>query len=361
MRTLLIAASIASLVACSSTPQGTAVVEKQQAAKRIDGDRLVKDLQVLAADDMEGRKPGTPGHEKARAYIVKRFEESGIKPYQGKFVHTATFRGREVHNVIGVIEAREPVTAYDSGSVSHPGSGGANEEPVYPRPGAEVESRTLPSRPAQVTDKVIALTAHYAHIGRQGERIYNGSDDNASGTAALFHLGAYFAKHPPRHTLIIAALDCEEIGMQGATAFIDLVTVPKIALNVNIDMISRDVEGELYAVGTRSYPFLKPYLTKLRQRPPVKLLFGFDGSNPQQDDWTTQSDHAAFHRKGIPFIYFGDENAEHHHVHTDDPSTMIKDFYIGSTELVLDTLLAFDADLPAIVKASGRTLETTAR
>ena len=311
MRTLLFATALASVFTCSSAPQ-VGVAEKAQAKARIDGSALVKDLQTLAADDMEGRKPGTPGHEKARAHIVKRFEESGIKPYQGKFVHTVTVRGQVVHNVIGTI----PGTA---------------SEPLN-----------------------IALTAHYDHIGRQGERIYNGSDDNASGTVALFHLGAYFAKHLPKHTLIIAALDCEEIGMQGASAFIDLVTAPKIALNVNIDMISRDLEGELYAVGTRSYPFLKPYLTKLPPHPPVKLLFGFDGSNPNQDDWTTQSDHAAFHRKGIPFIYFGDENEEHHHAHTDDPSTMIKDFYIGSVETVLDALLAFDADLRAIVKASGR-------
>ena len=303
LRSLLLSVSIASLIACSPT---------EQVKGRIDGEKLVKDLQTLAADDMEGRKPGTPGHEKARAMIVKRFEESGIKPYDGKFVHSATVRGQQAHNIIGTIKG----TTFSGFK--------------------------------------IAITAHYDHIGRQGERIFNGSDDNASGVCALFQLAAYFAKHQPKYTLIFAALDCEEIGMQGATAFLDLIPAGSIALNVNLDMISRDTEGKLYAVGTRSYPFLKPYLEKLPAHPPVKLLFGFDGSNPRQDDWTTQSDHIAFHRRGIPFVYFGDENEENHHRHTDDPSTMIKDFYIGSVETILDAILAFDADLPAIVRATPK-------
>ena len=172
-------------------------------------------------------------------------------------MHTASVRGRQVYNVIGVIEPRDPATAFDRrATVANPGSGGANEEPVYPRPNSPdtgLRAETTDQQTRQGLDKVIALTAHYDHIGRQGERIFNGSDDNASGTVALFQLGAYFAKHPPKHRLIIAALDCEEIGMQGATAFLDLVTVDKIALNVNLDMISRDTEGKLYAVGTRSY------------------------------------------------------------------------------------------------------------
>ena len=53
-------------------------------------------------------------------------------------------------------------------------------------------------------------------------------------------------------------------------------------------------------------------------------------------------------------MYLGDENKEHHHQHTDDPSTMTKDFFIASGEVALDALLAFDVNLPAIVKSSGR-------
>ena len=354
MRTLLLVTLLASITACTnSTPTKERVDEPVRIA-RFDGDRLVADLTTLAADEMEGREPGTAGHEKARAYIVKRFEESGMKPYEGRFEHSASVQGQQVYNIIGVVDAREAASTFDrDATVGNPASGGANEEPVYPRPGtmrAETDVRTE----ITASDKVIVVTAHYDHVGRQGELIYNGSDDNASGTAALFHLGEYFAENPPKHTMIFAALDCEEIGLQGANALIDLVGPNSIVLNVNLDMISRDVEGELYAVGTRSYPFLKPYLINLPKHPPVKLLFGFDGSDPNQDDWTFQSDHAAFHNRGIPFIYFGDENTEHHHQHTDDPETMIRDFYIGSTEVVLDALLAFDANLEAIAKASKR-------
>ena len=75
----------------------------------IDGAQLLKDLQTLSADDMEGRLPGTPGGAKARAYILRRFKEAGIQPIGDSYERPFTFRGRGDSsdrggvNIVGVV------------------------------------------------------------------------------------------------------------------------------------------------------------------------------------------------------------------------------------------------------------------
>src|SRR6188472_3277432 len=111
----------------------------------VDGARLLKDLQTLAADNMEGRLPGTPGGAKARAFIVQRFKEAGIKPIGTSYERPFTFRAQgnpkdqEGVNIIGVIRGR------------------------------------------RVPDKFLVVTAHFDHLGVKGGQVFNGADDNASG------------------------------------------------------------------------------------------------------------------------------------------------------------------------------------
>lgn len=65
---------------------------------------------------------------------------------------------------------------------------------------------------SQDSDKVILITAHYDHMGKDGAKVYHGADDNASGVGALIALATHFAAIRPQHTLIFAALDAEEWG-----------------------------------------------------------------------------------------------------------------------------------------------------
>jgi peptidase M28-like protein len=294
-----------------------------QAARRsdlIDSVQLLRDLQTLSADDMQGRQVGTPGGEKARAYVMQRFEESGMTPFGSTFEQPFSFaagRGgtgtdRNGVNVIGRIEGTKPSARY------------------------------------------IVLSAHYDHIGVRGGQVFNGADDNASGTAALFALGKYFSAHRPANTLIIAAFDGEESGLRGALAFVKNppVDLASIVVNVNLDMIGRDPDDKLYAVGTQAYPFLKPYLERVAATAPVKLLFGHD--NPEQrgvEDWTRDSDHYAFHQAKIPFVYLGVEDFDQHHKATDDYETMSHDFYVRVVETAVRVLQEFDTNLEAIQRS----------
>lgn len=253
---------------------------------------------------MGGRRTGTEGNAKARAYLVERFEEEGAKPFQNSFTHEFSFTSRRTQ------EEMQGVNVV-----------------------AQIDGKS---------DSVIVITAHYDHLGIRDSLIFNGADDDASGTAALLALADYFVKEQPNHTLLFAAFDAEEMGLQGARAFVeDSVLMEKVVLNINMDMISNNDKNELYAAGTYHYPNTKPVLESI-ETGEINLLFGHDTPDLGYNDWTNASDHGAFHAKGIPFVYFGVEDHEHYHKHTDDFETIPQEFYKASVQTILNAILAFD-------------------
>lgn len=267
--------------------------------------QLLQDIQVLAADSMQGRLSGTPGNQMAQEYIEKRFRQIGLKPFGDDYKHHFKLEGKGVvvdkaTNLIGYVKGR--------------------------------------------SNKVIVVTAHYDHVGVKEGQIYNGTDDNASGVGGLLAAAAYFKKNKPKHTIIFAALDGEELGLKGANAFLENppVALQNIVLNVNMDMLSINEEGQLYASGTYHNPYLKPLLEKVKPRQNAKLLIGHDQPEQGQDDWTSQSDHYQFHKRQIPFIYFGVEDHPHYHKPSDDFDKVNQAFYPDATGLVIDFIKVAD-------------------
>lgn len=282
-----------------------------QVATTIDARQLLRDVEILAADDMEGRRIGTRGSARARAYIVERFRAAGIQPLGGQYEHRFDLssdpaRGTGV-NVLGVIRGR-----------------------VSP-------------------DRYMVVTAHYDHLGVADGQVYNGAGDNATGVATLLAIAAHFHRSPPDHSLLLAALDGEEIGLLGARAFLTsgIVPIAAIVLNVNIDMIGRDAKNVLYAAGTYHYPFLERYLSGVAPAP-VRLRLGHDRPDRDEQDWTRGSDHYEFHKLGIPFVYFGVEDFEQHHRPTDDAGTIHKEFFLAAATTVLAAVDRLDANLENI-------------
>jgi Zn-dependent M28 family amino/carboxypeptidase len=187
--------------------------------------------------------------------------------------------------------------------------------------------------------------------------VFNGADDNASGTAALFAVAKYFSAHKPAHSIIFAAFDGEEANLRGAKAFVAKppVDASTIVVDVNMDMIGRDPDDKLFAVGTRVNPFLKPYLEKVAAAAPVKLLFGHeDPAQKDVEDWSRDSDHFAFQEHNIPAIYLGVEDFSQHHKATDDYETITYSFYVRAVETCVSVVKAFDANLEAVAKKGGR-------
>ncbi|WP_161890798.1 M28 family peptidase [Pontibacter russatus] len=273
----------------------------------LDREQLLKDVEVLSADAMQGRQSGSEGSKKAQAYLLKRFRQVGLKPFGESYKQHFRIESKRL-----TVEQATNLVGYIPGS----------------------------------SEKAIVVTAHYDHVGQRDGQIYNGADDNASGVSALLAAAAYFAQHKPTHTLIFAALDGEELGLQGAKAFLENPPVPlqHILLNVNMDMLSINDKGELYASGAHHNPQLKPYLGQVKPLPHAKLVLGHDLPEQGHDDWTAQSDHYPFHRRGIPYIYFGVEDHPHYHQPTDDYAQVNKTFYPDAAALVLDFIQRMDAN-----------------
>lgn len=271
---------------------------------KLDTEQLIEDLRFISSDATEGRRTGTEGNKIAREYLVTRFGEEGAKPFNGSFTHEFTFE-----------------------------QGSSGEEVLGINVIAKIDGKS---------DSMIVITAHYDHLGKRDSLIFNGADDDASGTAALLAFADYFAKEKPNHTLIFTAFDAEEMGLQGAKAFVeDSVLLSKVKLNINMDMISNNDSSEIYAAGTYHYPKTKPVLESI-DTGNLTLSFGHDTPDLGYNDWTFSSDHGPFHSKGVPFVYFGVEDHENYHKHTDDFETIPLDFYKESVQLILNAVLAFD-------------------
>ena len=173
--------------------------------------------------------------------------------------------------------------------------------------------------------------------------IYNGACDNASGTAALFALASYFQKHRPDHSFLFVAFDAEEQNYQGSLHFMANLPVKKgsILLNINMDAISQDNKGELYAVGTFHHPQLKPLLKTAQSTATVKLLLGHDDSG-DANDYTSQSDHFIFYKEKIPFVYFGVGDYKDYHKPTDDFANIQPEFYVRAVDTIIMTTRILD-------------------
>jgi Zn-dependent M28 family amino/carboxypeptidase len=281
----------------------------------LSADSLLAHLKELSSDRYEGRRTQEAGNLLAGEYIRQRFEGIGLLPFTDYF-QSFKFYNRWAKTAI----SGRNVVGYVKGT-AHP-------------------------------DLYIVLSAHYDHVGVQKGEIYNGADDNASGTSALIELARYFHHHPPRHSIIFAAFDAEELGLQGAAAFVDEPPVPldSIRFNLNMDMIGRNAKDELYVCGTSHYPFFRAPLEELARQSRLSISFGHDGP---PDDWTNSSDHARFHRQGIPFLYFGVEDHEDYHRPSDVFEKIKPGFYADVADYILQSLRWLDEHWVELEAASN--------
>ena len=297
-----------------------AAAQRTASLPALDSARLVADLSALSADSMEGRRVDTPGGARARAYLARAIHRIGLAPAADSLAEPFTFSGR-------------------GGRVTH----GVNLVAV-------IKGTVHP-------DRYVVASAHYDHVGVRapgvhGDTIYNGADDNASGAAALLAIADWCKAHPPRNSILFAWFDAEEAGERGSRAFVDRPPVPLalIVANVNLDMVGRNLHGELYAAGATPWPVMRPLIEATAAVAQVTLRLGHDsGAGP--DNWTNQSDQGAFNARGIPFVYFGEEDHPDYHMPSDEFSRIEPGFFVRSARTVADFVRRLDAGLDAVVAA----------
>lgn len=315
LRLALTGCAVLALSACVTEPPKLAVVEQPAVVVDVSHDQLLADVRILSADDMEGRDTGSAGGQKARDYIVTRLEAMDVRP--------APFGRLQRFEAAG--RTREGVKTFN----------GANIIGFIPG--------------TRVADRYIVVTAHYDHVGINGGLIYNGADDNASGVATMLELAARLKANPPEHSVLIVALDGEERGLLGAREFVASPPVPlsAMSLNLNFDMISRaETDGHLWVTGTYQHPNLRPILEALPANGAVSLAFGKDTpQDKEEDNWVDASDHAAFHEKGVPFLYLGVDYHPDYHRPSDDFERITPSVFISASEQAIAAFHALDKAL----------------
>lgn len=277
---------------------------------------MLNHLKILSSDTYKGRGNGAEGGQLARNHIIEVFESLGLEKINDSYEQPFQFYSRRLKkkgkgvNLIGLIKG------------------------------------------TRAPEQYIVLTAHYDHLGIRQDSIYNGADDNASGTCALFYLASHFKRNPLAHSLLIVAFDAEELGLRGANHFVAEPPIPleDILININMDMIGRNVNNEIYICGTYHNPTLRKILKKPAKKSILKVSFGHDNPKLKRgEDWTFSSDHGEFHKKKIPFLYFGEEDHPDYHQPSDDFSGIMPEFYFNTVQLVLESIRQIDRKIQKIV------------
>jgi len=197
--------------------------------------------------------------------------------------------------------------------------------------------------PGKDSTKTIIVGAHYDHLGIKNDSIYNGADDNASGTSGMLALAKKWSESnlKPEYNILFAAWTAEEMGLLGSEYFVQNLKNQKILLCINMDMISRsapeDKKHRMLSIGTQKEA---EYLRKIAIESNNKLQNPFT-----LDLWETNghsgSDYASFTAKGIPVMTFFSGFHEDYHTPRDIASKVDLDKIQDVLFIVNNSLLRF--------------------
>jgi Zn-dependent M28 family amino/carboxypeptidase len=227
----------------------------------------------------------------------------------------------------------------------------------------------LPGSDSVLKHEYIVYSAHIDHVGvgaadAEGDSIFNGADDDASGTAAVLELAQAFAARPnaPRRSLVFLLVSGEEKGLLGSRWFVDNPPVPlaQIVGNINLDMIGRNHPDTIYGIGVEYTTLGADAQAIARQQPDIGITVAPDPVPEEQLFF--RSDHFSFAAKDIPALFFTTGLHEDYHRPSDEPET-IDAAKLARVTLLLERLgeqAANAAERPAWTEA-GRAALAKAR
>ena len=274
-------------------------------------------LYDLADDKFEGRRTGEKGQKLAAEYLIEFYKNLGISAADpnGNYLQNIPmdfFRGQSSQD-------SENVVAYLKGS----------EKP----------------------DEYIIISAHYDHVGIKGEKIYNGADDDASGTSAVLIIAEAFKKalnsgNGPKRSIVFLHFTGEEMGLMGSRYYSENPIFPleNTVANLNIDMIGRvdkkhiDNPEFIYLIGADKISKELHEISESVNEKYTKLTLDYtynDENDPNR--FYYRSDHYNFAKNGIPIIFYFNGVHEDYHKHTDTPDKIRYDLLQKRAQLVFHT------------------------
>lgn len=267
-------------------------------ASRPDSARLKADVDVLAADSLEGRATGTRGNTAAAAFIARRYETLGLTPVVIR-ENAATCAAN------GAADGCEPgfLQPFTAHSMAAAHAGRPSEFPT------QNVVAVIPGSDPALRNEYVVLGAHFDHLGRSTDGALDpdktsavrlGADDNASGTAVVMELARLLRAHPIRRSVVVANFSGEEMGLLGSQWFVEHSPVPlgSVQAMLNFDMVGRLRASKLLVYGVASATELGALVDSVNRSSaaPLSIVAQGDGFGP--------SDHSSFYGKNVPVLHF---------------------------------------------------------
>ncbi len=193
----------------------------------------------------------------------------------------------------------------------------------------------LQGKDENLENELIIIGAHYDHVGTVNDTIiYNGADDNASGTAGVLEIAQAFTscKNRPKRSILFIAFAGEEKGLFGSRYYTDnpLFPLENTVAMLNLDMISRNDSNEVAIIGSGTSGDLKEINEKANKH--INLDLAYD-----QEVYFRNSDHYSFYNKNIPVLFYNTKSTPDLHQPTDDPEKIIPEKMAKIGKLIFST------------------------
>ncbi len=287
---------------------------------QIDTQTIKSHLEFLAHDWLEGRESGEKGQFVAGLYLKSHLQALGFEPLfldsanQKSFFQYFSFgklNPRKSFNVAGLLKGTDLAHEY------------------------------------------VILSAHYDHLGLGKDGVYNGADDNGSGTSTLLELARIFSKlkkdgFPARRSIIILFFSAEEKGLIGSEFFTDNppINLQNVITDLNVDMIGRvddkhqklNQKDYVYIIGSN---FISNDLHEINENINLKhvnLTLDYDyNSKTDKLRLYYRSDHYNFAKKNIPVIFYFSGLHDDYHKVTDTSDKIMYDKTLKIAHLIFGT------------------------
>jgi Zn-dependent M28 family amino/carboxypeptidase len=255
----------------------------------ISAEDMSERIYFLASDSMQGRYTPSSELEKVAEYIASEFKRINLDPGApgNKYIMRyplPTGDNTSAPNVVGILRGSDSLLA----------------------------------------DEYVIFSAHMDHLGVgqsvNGDSIYNGADDNASGTSAVLEIAEAMSLIQPRlkRSMIFLLVSGEEQDLLGSKWFVEYPTIPisSIVADLNIDMIGRNSRRHIVVIGKQESS-LGSTVDRIAQVNPGLGLKAVDDMWPEQK-FFYRSDHYSFARKGVPILFFFNGIHKDYHMPSDE-------------------------------------------
>ncbi len=291
-------------------------VNAEKYSETITPEDLKTHLYIIASDEFEGRNTSESGQKKAAEYLKNFYIEKNI---DSPFGESDYFQEIPTEHLLPNLEPSENVLAYIKGT----------EKP----------------------NEIIVISAHYDHLGMKDDEIYNGADDDGSGTVAILKIAEAFQKavesgNGPKRSILFLHVTGEEKGLLGSKYYVNYPVFPlaKTVVNLNMDMIGR-IDDEhtnfpyyVYLIGSDK---LSSELHTISEEINSKFTnLKLDYSFNDEDDpnrYYYRSDHYNFAKNNIPIIFYFNGTHQDYHKPSDTPDKINYDVLAKRTKLVFLT------------------------